>query len=141
MTLETGKVRRGSARVGAVGDVDGWSGRTLVLSIEVKDVDLSEDGLPDLATFLRNLADWLDATPIVVARSCTEGAVDQLGEQNVLVLDRADMARNVELWDLRKQQLAVREFEYFLARVQRHSGLDARFRAWVEREELPVALF
>lgn len=141
VTLETGKVRRGSARGGGVGDVDGWAGRTLVLSIEVKDLDLSQGDLPDLATFLRNLAGWPGATAIVVARSFTSNVVDELGERNVLVLDREAMARNVELWDLRKQQLAVREFEYFLARVQRHSGMDARFREWAEAEGLHVERF
>jgi hypothetical protein len=141
VTLETGKVRRGSARGGGVGDVDGWAGRTLVLSIEVKDIDLDEDDLPDLATFLRNLADWPDATAIIVARSFTDDLVDQLAEQNVLVLDREAMARNVELWDLRKQQLAVREFEYFLARIQRHSGLDGRFRQWAEENGLHIEIF
>ena len=48
------------------------------------------------------------------------------------------IAANVELWDLRKQQLAVREFHYFLARVQKHPKLLARFRAFAEENRLPL---
>jgi hypothetical protein len=138
VTLETGKVGAGSARVGRAGDVDGWSGSRLVLSIEVKDYDVNETEVPVLGPFLGNLAEWPDATAIVVAQSFTVGVESALRKLNVLVLDRATMLQNVELWDLRKQQLALREFEYFVARVQRDDRLVRRLEAFVGDNDLVV---
>lgn len=136
VTLETGKVGAGSARVGRVGDVDGWSGSRLVLSIEVKDYRVDMDEIPVLGSFLGNLAEWPDATAIVVAQGFTAPAEQALREMNILVLDRPTMLRNVELWDLRKQQLAMREFEYYLVRQQRNDKLVRRLEAFVAEHGL-----
>lgn len=136
VTLETGKVGAGSARVGRVGDVDGWSGSRLVLSIEVKDYGVDIDDIAVLGPFLGNLADWPDATAIVVAQSFTPEAEASLREMNILVLDRSTMLQNVELWDLRKQQIALREFEYYLLRQQRNDQLVQRLQAFVAHHDL-----
>lgn len=130
VTIETGKVGAGSRRTGRVGDVDGWSGPELVLSIEVKDESLTK---PDDSAlrFIANLAEWPDATAIVVARGAEEEVVEALVEQNVSLLTRETMLESVVRWDLNKQQLATREFHYFLARVQRHSKLTGRFEAFL----------
>ena len=142
VTLETSKVGAGRARFGGVGDIDGWSGSDLVLSIEVKDIAVVTPADVDthFGSFLTNLSDWTDATAIALGRSFGPGARAHLSESNILVLDRATMLDNVLLWDLRKQQLAAREFEYFLARVQRHPGLLQRFREFLAARDLDVAL-
>lgn len=137
VTLETATVGAGSRRTGRVGDVDGWSGADLVLSIEVKDIDVTADNAGQIASaFLANLRDWPDATAIVFARSFTEEAAKLLRSQNPLLLDRAAMQKNVELWDLRKQQLAVRELDYFFGRVQRNSRLVERLETFLEEKGL-----
>jgi hypothetical protein len=139
VTLETSKVGAGRARLGGVGDIDGWSGGKLVLSIEVKDADIERDDVDGLfGSFFGNLAEWPDATAIAVARRFDTPAKEHLAAQRLLVLDRATMLENIALWDLRKQELALREFAYFLIRVQRHSGLEERFRAFLEAQDLAL---
>lgn len=130
VTLETGKVGAGSARSGRVGDVDGWSGDTLSLSVEVKDSSVAVDAMHDFGGFLSNLKEHPDATAIVLARDFDNESREKLHEQGVRVLDRESMARNVELWDLRKQQLAFREFHYYLWRIQRNARLLERFETF-----------
>jgi hypothetical protein len=138
VTIETGKVGAGSRRVGRVGDVDGWAGPELVLSIEVKDEDLSDPNDDTLDGFIANLAEWPDATAIVVARGATDTVVDGLATQNVSVLTRERMLDAVVRWDLNKQRVAAREFHYYLARVQRTSALTLRFEAFVDDHELEL---
>lgn len=129
--LETGKVGAGSSRSGRVGDIDGWSGNRLVLSVEVKDMDLAAGNLPVLDGFLRNLARAPDATAIVHARSFDEQIEVLLSEKNILTLSRDDMATNVSLWDVAKQRVAVDAMRYFIGKVQRSGKLLVRFEKFL----------
>jgi len=138
VTIETGKVGAGSRRVGRVGDVDGWNGPELVLSIEVKDEDVADPDDDTLDGFLANLAEWPDATAIVLARGARSAFAEELSKQNVSVLTRERMLDAVLRWDLNKQRLAAREFHYYLARVQRNSGLMRRFEAFLEEQGLDL---
>jgi hypothetical protein len=130
VTVDTGKVGAGSRRVGRIGDVDGWNGAELEISIEVKDEDLRDPEDPDLGNFIANLAEWPDSVAIVVARSANLFVRDAMEEQNVLVLDRGDLLQAVVRWDLSKQQLATREFHHFLVHIQQHGRLIERFKAF-----------
>jgi hypothetical protein len=132
VTIETGKVGAGSRRVGRVGDIDGWSGSELVLSIEVKDAELIDPAAAALDGFLANLGEWPDATAIVLVRGASEDVVGQLAAQNVAVLTRESMLDAVQRWDLNKQRLAAREFHYYLSRVQRNSKLNGRFERFIK---------
>jgi hypothetical protein len=131
VTIETGKVGAGSRRTGRIGDVDGWNGPELVLSIEVKDDALGNSDDPTFDGFIANLGEWPDATAIVVAREASDDVVNALVDQNVSLLTRETMLNSVVRWDLNKQRLATREFHYFLVRVQRHSGLIKRFETFL----------
>jgi hypothetical protein len=138
VTLETGKVGASSRRTGRVGDVDGWNGADLALSIEVKDEELTDPEDSTLDGFLANLAEWPDATAVVVARDATDEVIEALAEVNVSVLTRDSMREAVLRWDLNKQRLAAREFHYFLVRVQRHSGLIERYEAFLEEQGIEL---
>lgn len=138
VTIETAKVGAGSRRTGRVGDVDGWSGAELVLSIEVKDDDLVDTDDAALDGFIANLADWPDATAIVVARTVSTEVEGDLASQAIQVLTRDSMRESVARWDLNKQRLAAREFHYFLARVQKHTKLIERFEDFLRQRELEL---
>jgi hypothetical protein len=138
VTIETGKVGAGSRRVGRAGDVDGWNGPELALSIEVKDEDITDPEDEALDGFLANLSEWPDATAIVLARGATDEVVEELAKQNVAVLTRERMLDAVLWWDLNKQRLAAREFYYYLGRVQRHSGLKQRFEAFLVEQGIDL---
>jgi len=138
VTIETGKVGAGSRRAGRIADVDGWSGDELVLSIEVKDEDLVDPDDDTLDGFIANLAEWPDATAIVVARSATDEVVEALAQQNVKVLTRPVMLEAALRWDLNKQLLAAREFLYYLHRVQQHAGMVERLRTFLAEHEIDL---
>jgi hypothetical protein len=128
VTLRIYKVGSGSSRVGAAGDVDGWIGDDLALSVEVKDLDITDDNLSQFDQFTKQLERWPNCTAVALARSFTGEASEWLLERNILPLDRERMASNVSYWDVPKQRIAVREFLYFLAVVQSHARLLNRFK-------------
>lgn len=130
VTLRVHKSGTGGRRVGAIGDVDGWVGSALGLSVEVKDHDMTADNLHLLASFVGGVANWPDATSIVLARSFTDEAQDQIAEWGILALDRERMASNVVFWDLPKQRLALREFEHYVSVIQGSARLIRRFEEW-----------
>jgi len=137
--LESGKVGAGSSRTGAVGDIDGRSGTTVALTVEVKDIDIVDANFDDqLAGFLRNRVRAPDATAIVVARSFSAGATKRLMLQEVEVLDRETLLRTVRLWDLRKQRLAMRGFMYYLDRIQRHPPMVQRLQNFIADNGLDI---
>ena len=138
LTLEVRRSRAGSRRVGGVGDIDGWSGSTLALSIEVKDEPITENDLPEFDSFLANLRDHGDATAIAVAQSFTPQARVDLGSKGLLVMDRGTIAANVALWDLRKQQVAMQALDYYLWRIEHDPRLLARFRKFVDDNKLSI---
>lgn len=132
VTISTGKAKAGSRRTGRVGDVDGWDGDQLALSIEVKDMDLTNGDHADLGAFVANLAAFPDARAIVVARSAMPDTVEFLAAQNVRFFDRLEMLRSVTYWDLGKQKLAVREFLHYLVHIEQNGKLIDRFRTFAE---------
>jgi hypothetical protein len=138
VTLRVFKVGSGSTRVGAAGDVDGWIGAKLALSVEVKDRPIGESDLSQFDQFLKQLMRWPNATAVVLARSFDAKAESWLAERNVLTLDRPRMASNVAYWDLPKQQMAVREFTYFLNVIQVHAKLITRFTEFCELNSIEI---
>jgi hypothetical protein len=128
VTLRVYKVGSGSSRVGAAGDIDGWIGDTLALSVESKDMAITEDNLSQLDQFVKQLSRWPNCTAVALARSFSKNAQDWLADHNILSFDRERMASNVAFWDVPKQQLAVREFLYYLAVIEGHAKLLTRFR-------------
>jgi hypothetical protein len=75
------------------------------------------------------LTDWPDATAIVVANSFSAEVKQGLRKQNVLALTRQEMIEDARGWDMEKQRRAVRALDYYIVRVEAHTGLTERFRA------------
>lgn len=132
VTLRVFKVGSGSSRVGAAGDVDGWIGGSLALSVEVKDLDVGDDDIAQFDQFVKQLIRWPNCTAVVLANSFSHMAAQYLGENSILVFDRTQMSSNVSYWDIPKQKMAVQEFYYFLKVVQNHAKLLKRFEAFCD---------
>lgn len=127
VTFRPYKVGAGSSRIGASGDVDGWIGRELTLSVEVKDLPISNSNIHELDQFAKQLLRWPNCTALVVAQSFTPEVELFLNNQNILCMTRENMAKNVSYWDVPKQKLAVREMYYYFSVIQRHPKLTKRF--------------
>ena len=69
LTVVSHKVNTGSSRAGALGDVDGFLGESIVLAAEAKDKDLTLDDEDDLGGFLDDVAPHADVDAVVFART------------------------------------------------------------------------
>ena len=137
-SVECDKVRTGGARRGNVGDIDGWSGSDLVIAIEVKDLDLDEESEHEVGGFLANLVNWPDTTAIVLANTVSPGVVGRLADTNIHTVTRQDLIRRTALWDMDRQEQALRSLEYYVIRVQAHDALSARFLEYLADREIEL---
>lgn len=117
------KVRTGSARQKRIGDIDGYSGLDLELSVEVKDLLItSENFKKELGTFVRKsrlaIAGGLKA--IVMLKGCAPEVRQVLENKGIQVLTEDDMSTLIASWDWMKQTRAVEGMLHFLAHVEQN---------------------
>jgi hypothetical protein len=130
LQIEIDKVRTGSKRLQRIGDVDGWEGRRLAISAEVKQFTLKATDVPDLESFA-NATGRRGALGVVFALGFEDDVRNALEALGVIPLDTADMLRIVELWDPVKQRTAVSSFVYYATHVEKNSSLSDRIAAFL----------
>lgn len=137
LILESHNVNTGSSAAAMLGDVDGFRGSEPELAAEVKDLDLNESNVDvQLNDFLEDIAEAPNATAVVICRSISDTAREQIEARNVTVLTVKDLARTVAVWDLPKQQDALRGVDYFLGRIQKSTPAVGYFRNWLSENAL-----
>ncbi|MGP4666471.1 hypothetical protein [Agrobacterium pusense] len=134
LQIEIEKVRTGTKRLQRVGDVDGWEGKRLAITAEVKQFTLASNDVPDLEAFA-NAAGLRGALGVVAALAYAEGVRQELEEIGVIPIDRTDMVRIVELWDPLKQRTAVASFVYYASHIEKNSSLAERIQTFLKDSE------
>lgn len=130
LLLRTGKVGRGSRRTGDIGDIDGYTGYSLDLSVEAKDKFISD--MDGLASFLDALVEWPDTTAVVAAKGFAENVLKELEEYSVTGFTKAEIEKTVRMWDTRKQETAVNAFEHYIYKVEGKSNIQKRYEEFSE---------
>lgn len=135
LTLESHSVNTGSSRAAMPGDVAGFRGGEVELAVEVKDFPLTSENVEGvLADFLQDYAKAPNATAVVAAAEVDPSAADRLAKSNVIALSRQEMRNRVMIWDLPKQQEALRGALYYLRRIQKTKSLYERLETFLEAE-------
>lgn len=141
LILESHSVNTSAKRAAMLGDVDGFRGAEPELAAEVKDRDLTSETIDvELGNFFRDITEAPNVTPIVICRSITDDARRAVERLGVTVLDKETMRRTVAVWDLPKQQEALRGVDYYLSRIQKSPALAEAFRAWLAQNRLDTSL-
>ncbi len=130
LQVENRKVRTGSARAGGVGDIDAWEGRRLISTAEVKHFRFVHRDVDEIRQFIRK-AKERRAHAMVVALEFDQDSVDSLLAEGVRPVTMETILHEVQNWDPRKQAAAVLSFEYSIARIEKSTGLVARFDAFM----------
>jgi hypothetical protein len=125
--LDISKVGAGSKRLQRVGDIDGWEGERLVLSVEVKHYTLTAQDVPDLAAFANEVASR-KAMGIVAASAFTDEARTDLEGMGLRTLDTDFLIRLVALRDPLKQRAALAAFEYYVHHIEKNLPLIQRLK-------------
>lgn len=136
LQIEIDKVRTGSRRLQRVGDVDGWDGKRLAITAEVKQFRFEPKNVSDVHAFA-NAARQRGAIGMVLALGFEAEAREQIELLGVRPLDVDDLLGIVALWDPLKQRTAVRSMLYYAAHVEKNSALANRLTAFLDDESKP----
>jgi len=132
LSLEASKVRTGSSRQNRYGDIDGYHGPDLMVSVEVKDRPIDSSNVQSELGSMMELSQ--NATTIVVAicRSVSDNAIAQLEAADVNVLTDETLEQHLELWDYHKQNSALQGMAHYLANIEEDPGALQRLLLFVE---------
>jgi len=131
LSLEASKVRTGSSRQNRYGDIDGYQGPDLMVSVEVKDLPIDGSNVESELGSMMELAE--NATTIVVAicRSASDEAIDTLEASGVKVLTDDRLEERLELWDYHKQNRALQGMAHYLSNVEEDPGAVQRLLEFI----------
>lgn len=134
LEIAVDKVRTGSSRQSRVGDVDGYYGLDLALTVEVKDFALTASNYErQLTAFLDKVRTNPSTVALVVAAEAEEVTRQALQTAGVAMLTISDLARIVVTWDWHKQDRAVHAVLHYLAHVEQNPVAVARLLDFVRQ--------
>ena len=118
LSLRASKVRTGSSRQQRYGDIDGYHGPDLMISVEVKDRVIDSSNVSaELGTMMK-VAENTTAIAIAICTEVSTEACQTLEEAGVRVLDDGDLEDQIRLWDYHKQNRALHGMLHFFANIE-----------------------
>lgn len=118
LSFRASKVRTGSSRQNRYGDIDGFLGPDLMISLEVKDLDITGDNVRSQLGQMLDLVESSTTVPIAICRIVSSDARDVLEAEGVRVLDDDDLLSELEQWDYHKENRAVQGMLHYLANIE-----------------------
>lgn len=118
LSLRASKVRTGSSRQHRYGDIDGYLGPDLMISVEVKDLRIDDSNFQSQLGTMIQVAENTTAVAIAICQHVSDEARSVLEENGVRILDDDDLCTRVETWDYHKQNRAVQGMIHFFAHIE-----------------------
>lgn len=132
LSLEASKVRTGSSRQNRYGDIDGYMGPDLMVSVEVKDLPINSTNVESELGQMMELAESATTIVIAICRSATEDAIESLEASNVKVLTDQKLEEELAFWDYHKQNRALQGMAHYLTNIEEDPGALQRLLRFVE---------
>lgn len=118
LSFRASKVRVGSSRQNRYGDIDGYLGPDLIISVEVKDRNITESDVESELGTMMTLAEQSTAISIAICRSVSEDARKKIEDAGVRLLTDEELEERLELWDYHKQNRAVQGMIHFFSNIE-----------------------
>ncbi|WP_077924472.1 hypothetical protein [Spirosoma sp. 209] len=132
LSILADKVRTGSSRQKRFGDIDGYNGLDLELSVEVKDFEINEENIPkELSSFVNEVAEN-QVLGIAFVRDVTDAAHEYLTASSVKVMTQDDLLGQVDLWDWQKQEKALQGVLHYIAHVEQDVNAVKRLLSFIQ---------
>ena len=132
LSFRASKVRTGSSRQNRYGDIDGFYGPDLMISVEVKDRDIDESNVDSELGTMMQVARNTTAIAIAICRQITDDARETLEEAGVEVLSDDDLSSRIRIWDYHKQNQALHGMIHFFANIEENPAGVQRLLRFVE---------
>jgi hypothetical protein len=135
LSLIVDKVRTGSARQHRIGDIDGYHGLDLELTVEVKDHPLTKDNVTkEMGEFLDKVAKNRVLGLAFVA-SADQHALDEMKKHGAACVTRENALWELARWDWRKQDAAVHGLLHYLAHVEQNPDAVVRLLTFIRGKD------
>lgn len=131
LSLRASKARTGSSRQHRYGDIDGFYGPDLMISVEVKDLDIDRSNLERELGTMMQVAENTTAIAIAICRSVQADARAALEAAGVRILDDDDLTERLATWDYHKQNRALQGMVHFLANIEENPDATQRLLQFV----------
>lgn len=130
--ITASKLRTGSSRQHRYGDVDGFYGPDLMISVEAKDKLIDENNVKGELGTMMELAGKTTAIAIAMCREVEGGARDVLIDAGVKIITDTDIERQLQVWDYHKQNKAIQGMAHFLGNIEENPAAVQRLLKFIE---------
>ncbi|WP_255197999.1 hypothetical protein [Halorarius litoreus] len=131
LSLRASKVRTGSSRQQRYGDIDGYYGPDLMISVEVKDLDIDRSNVSDQLGTMMGVGENTTAISIAICREISDDARDVLDSSDVEAIDDDHLATELRTWDYHKQNRALQGMIHFFANIEENPEAVQRLLRFV----------
>ncbi len=129
------KTRTGSARQARIGDLDGYHGLDLEMSVEVKDHPLTADNVTrEIGEFLAKVKQNR-VMGLVFCQAADASAARTIRDAGAASITLEQFLGVVETWDWRKQDAAVNGLLHYLAHVEQNPEAVERLLAFIQTKD------
>lgn len=132
LSLVADKLRTGSSRQHRYGDIDGYYGPDLVVSVEVKDKQITDANVESELGTMINLAEDASVIAVAVCRSILPDAEKQLTEAGVVALTDAELQEQLQRWDYYKQNRALQGMIHYLENIEENPAATQRLLRFIQ---------
>ncbi|GAA0218587.1 hypothetical protein [Halobaculum roseum] len=131
LSIRVDKVHTGSSRQHRYGDIDGYVGPDLMVSLEVKDLDIDSSNVEsELGTVIEQASETTAVT-IALVRDIENDARETLEESDVEVITEEGLMNQLRLWDYHKQNEALQGMIHYIANVEQDPDAVQRLLRFV----------
>jgi hypothetical protein len=132
LSITASKLRTGSSRQHRYGDVDGFYGPDLMISVEAKDKPITEANVHNELGTIMELAEETTVLAIAMCRSVGDEARLMLNESGVEIITDDDIRGDIRTWDYHKQNRAIQGMVHFLANIEENPSAVKRLLEFVK---------
>lgn len=131
LSLRASKLRTGSARQHRYGDIDGYVGPDLMISVEAKDKRIDASNVSKELGSMMELAEKTTAIAIAMCRTVDDAARERLTDAAVQIITDRDIKQQLATWDYHKQNRALQGMIHFLANVEENPDATQRLLSFL----------
>ena len=135
LSIVADKVRTGSARQKRIGDIDGYLGLDLELSVEVKDLQIDKNNIAKEFGAFQNQVAAHGILGIAFVDVAEAEIRDELAKSGVAMITSANVTETITGWDWPKQNSAVNGMLHFLSHVEQSPAATKRLLAFISERD------
>lgn len=125
------KVHTGSSRQHRYGDIDGYTGPDLMVSLEVKDLSIDATNVESELGTIMEQASETTSISIAMCAQVSESARETLEDAGAEVISEKSLRHQFRLWDYHKQNEAFQGMIHYLANVEQDPDAVQRLLSFI----------